>query len=58
MSSDFSTALEYAHRANIERYQRLLKTYLADNERQFVEQRLAEEQADLQRISKREQRAA
>jgi len=56
MSSDFNNASEYAHRKNIERYQRLLKTYLTDVERRFVEQRLAEERAALQRISKKDDR--
>ena len=56
MSSDFSSALGYAHRMNIERYQRLLRTYLADNERRFVERRLAEEQAALHLLSKEDQR--
>lgn len=56
MSSDFNNALEYAHRKNMERYQRLLKTYLADVERRFIEQRLAEERAALQKISEKDHR--
>ncbi|UFX43452.1 hypothetical protein HAP47_0030145 [Bradyrhizobium sp. 41S5] len=34
-----------AHRNNIERYRRLLKTILSDTERQFIERRLQEEAA-------------
>ena len=34
-----------AHRTNIERYRRLLKTILSDTERQFIERRLQEEAA-------------
>ncbi|MGY4474469.1 hypothetical protein [Bradyrhizobium sp. USDA 3364] len=34
-----------AHRNNIYRYRRLLKTRLSDLERQFIERRLSEEQA-------------
>jgi hypothetical protein len=34
-----------AHRNNILRYRRLLKTRLSDLERQFIERRLSEEQA-------------
>ncbi|MGY4502045.1 hypothetical protein ACVWYH_006002 [Bradyrhizobium sp. GM24.11] len=34
-----------AHRNNIHRYRRLLKTRLSDLERQFIERRLSEEQA-------------
>jgi hypothetical protein len=33
-----------AHRDNIHRYRRLLRTRLSDLERQFIERRLAEEQ--------------
>ncbi|MDE2378339.1 hypothetical protein [Bradyrhizobium sp.] len=36
-----------AHRNNIHRYRRLLRTKLSDLERQFVERRLAEEQTAL-----------
>ena len=34
-----------AHRNNIHRYRRLLKTKLSDIERQFIERRLQEEQS-------------
>ena len=36
-----------AHRNNIHRYRRLLRTRLSELERQFIERRLAEEQAAL-----------
>ena len=34
-----------AHRRNIDRYERLLRTQLSDHERQYIEKRLAEERA-------------
>jgi hypothetical protein len=37
-----------AHRNNLSRYRRLLKTKLSDIERRFVERRLAEEQTALE----------
>jgi len=36
-----------AHRNNIHRYRRLLRTRLSELERQFIERRLAEEQTAL-----------
>jgi hypothetical protein len=39
------------HRNNIARYQRLLKTNLADFERQFIERRLSEEQSKFEVLS-------
>ena len=39
-----------AHRNNIHRYRRLLKTRLSDLERQFIERRLTEEQAALEAL--------
>jgi hypothetical protein len=36
---------------NIERYRKILKTYLTAEERGFVERRLAEEQAALQQLA-------
>ncbi|WP_407157132.1 hypothetical protein [Bradyrhizobium sp. STM 3557] len=41
------SALCKAHQNNINRYKRLLDTYLTDIERNFVEGRLSEEQAAL-----------
>jgi hypothetical protein len=52
MASGLESALRAAHRANIDRYRRLLKTDLTDIERQFVRRRLAEEQEALRQIAK------
>ncbi|MGY3534496.1 hypothetical protein ACVISU_007264 [Bradyrhizobium sp. USDA 4452] len=49
--SDSKIALIRAHRNNILRYQRLLKTHLTDAERCYIEVKLSEEQAALQRFS-------
>jgi hypothetical protein len=40
-----------AHRNNLSRYRRLLKTRLSDVERQFIERRLAEEQTALEALT-------
>jgi hypothetical protein len=50
--SELQNALVFAHRANINRYRRLLQTstYLTANERQFIERRLAEEESALMEI--------
>ncbi|MEY9523125.1 hypothetical protein ABIF70_004266 [Bradyrhizobium japonicum] len=40
-----------AHRTNIHRYRRLLKSNLSDVERQFIEKRLTEEQTALEFLS-------
>lgn len=53
MSQEWQTAFIFAHEANIERYRRLLRTYLTDTERAFVERRLAEEQSALQQLTRR-----
>lgn len=45
-------ALCEAHRNNINRYKRLLQTYLTEIERDFVEGRLSEEQAALHRLDR------
>jgi hypothetical protein len=44
---DEKLARRHAHENNIARYRRLLQTRLSDVERQFIESRLAEEQATL-----------
>jgi hypothetical protein len=44
MTSDMQKVLVFVHRANIDRYRRLLKTCLTVNERQFIERRLGEEE--------------
>jgi hypothetical protein len=41
---------QFVHRTNIAKYRRILGTYLTPEERQFVERRLAEEQAALQQV--------
>ncbi|WFU77009.1 MULTISPECIES: hypothetical protein [unclassified Bradyrhizobium] len=40
-----------AHRNNIHRYRRLLKTQLSDIERQFIERRLSEERSALEALT-------
>lgn len=40
-----------AHRNNIHRYRRLMKTKLSQLERQFIERRLAEEQSALDSLT-------
>ncbi|MCK1277671.1 MULTISPECIES: hypothetical protein [unclassified Bradyrhizobium] len=40
-----------AHRNNIHRYRRLLRTKLSELERQFIERRLAEEQIALDALA-------
>ena len=44
------TASQFARRANIERYRKILGTHLTAEERRFVERRLAEEQALLHKL--------
>ena len=51
MALRMETAEQFAHRANIARYQKNLATYLTAEERSFVERRLAEEQAALQQFA-------
>jgi hypothetical protein len=48
MTSELHTNLKFGHRANIDRYKKVLATYLTDEERHFVERRLAEEQTSLE----------
>jgi hypothetical protein len=48
MMFDEKFALFRAHRNNIHRYRRLLKTELSSLEREFIERRLAEEEAALE----------
>jgi hypothetical protein len=45
--SDQAELMNWVHRQNIERYLRLMKTELTSVERNFIEQRIAEEQAAL-----------
>lgn len=50
MISNPKNARQWAHQANIDRYQRLLKTYLTDNERAFIERRIDEEKKALRQL--------
>jgi hypothetical protein len=45
---EIETALARAHRDNIQRYHKLLKTNLTDVERNYIEERLSQERAILQ----------
>lgn len=51
MMLDQDLARIRAHRNNLQRYRRLLKTRLSEIERQFIERRLAEEQAALDALA-------
>lgn len=53
MKPDMKDALVLAHRANIDRYRRLLNTYLTATERNFVERRLDEEEEALLEVAER-----
>ncbi|MGY4497229.1 hypothetical protein ACVWYH_001156 [Bradyrhizobium sp. GM24.11] len=48
---DENLALLRAHRNNISRYHRLLKTELTEFERHFIERRLAEERSAIEKIA-------
>jgi hypothetical protein len=48
--SELTAMKAAAHRNNIERYRRLLRTQLTDHERRWLQARLAEEKAELQRL--------
>ncbi len=47
---DGKLALLRAHRNNISRYRRLLKTGLTELERQFIERRLSEERSATEKL--------
>jgi len=49
-TKDKDATQSFAHQKNIERYRKLLRTYLTDIERLFVQRRLAEEQAALRHL--------
>ncbi|MGY3478563.1 hypothetical protein [Bradyrhizobium ottawaense] len=51
MMLDADLARIRAHRNNIHRYQRLLRTKLSELERQFIEKRLIEEQSSLNALA-------
>jgi hypothetical protein len=48
--TDLDATLVKAHRGNIERYRRLLRSRLTEVEREFLERRLAEERSALHRL--------
>jgi len=48
---DENLARLHAHRNNIKRYRRLLQTSLTTLERNFIERRIAEEEAALDRLA-------
>ena len=56
MMTDFRTAKILSHRRNIQRYARLLATELTELERQYLHKRIAEEQAELERLQASRQR--
>lgn len=51
MKLNHETMRQFAHRANVARCQQILETHLTDEERRFVERRLAEERAALQQLA-------
>src|SRR5262249_36646455 len=51
----FDSAMKSAHEKNIARYQGLLESRLSEHDRRFVERRVAEEQAALSRILRKNQ---
>ncbi len=53
MTSETQNALLFAHRANIERYRKILETSQTAEEQRFLERRLAEEQAALEQLTDR-----
>ena len=55
---NFHAAQVRNHRRNIERYCRLLATYLTALERQYLHKRIAEEHAELARLKEKRPRNA
>ena len=51
MKLDLQNALEFAYRANINRYWRLMTPYLTCDEREFVERRRGQEEKALRQIT-------
>jgi hypothetical protein len=49
--SDTRNNYLFAHRANIERYRKILETFLTAEEESFVKRRLAEEKAALEQLA-------
>jgi hypothetical protein len=58
MMIDLKAANMNHHRSNIRRYCRLLATQLTDLERQYLHRRIAEEQAELDRLERQCSRAS
>ena len=53
MMLDTRDNLLFAHNANIERYRKILETFLSAEEEAFVKRRLAEEQIALNQLADR-----
>ncbi|MGA9004573.1 MAG: hypothetical protein WB504_19095 [Pseudolabrys sp.] len=53
MMSDTRNNLLFAHKANIERYRKILGTFLTAKEEGFVKRRLAEEQTAFDQLAER-----
>ena len=53
MMSDTRDNLLFAYKANIERYRKILETFLTAEEEGFVKRRLAEEQTALDQLADR-----
>lgn len=51
--TEMQKAMVFAHRVNIDKYHRLLKTKLSEIEREFIERRLDEEEQELLEIAQR-----
>ena len=52
MMLDTRDNLLFAHNANIERYRKILETFLSAEEEAFVKRRLAEEQTALDQLAR------
>ena len=50
---DTQDNLLFAHKANIERYRKILETFLSAEEEAYVKRRLAEEQAAINQFTDR-----
>jgi hypothetical protein len=53
MMSDTRDNFLFVHKANIERYRKILETFLTTEEEHFVRRRLAEEQTALDQLADR-----
>ena len=52
-ASQAEASVLFAHRVNIERYEKILQTCLTEYQRAFVQRRLAEERAALRHLGRR-----